>query len=269
MAIDSDRDLRPDDADNCATAFNPDQEDADEDGFGNTCDPEPGVLEDESHVVLYLRDQDGLALTDVCFDVAEVQADGTQEPAYLCSEGPIPGYLVIPVAEGALRIDVAQAGPPAPGCRGGLAGKQSFPFVAASWRVVDVRFTCGVPAVFNDRLSAGSRTVQHSLRVVRATRRIELRLRWPRARDRIEVAAITFGDAAFRLAAGAQAQSPLRIRRVRTQTSLLVRVEKLRPGKVQPGAPSLAEQLVFTVVARRVSGSATVAVRVSQFRARR
>jgi hypothetical protein len=268
-ATDSDRDASADESDNCPTAFNPDQEDADEDGFGNTCDPEPGVLEDESHVVFYMRDQDGLAVSDVCFEVTEVRTDETLEPAQLCSESSMPGYLVIPLDAGAVRIDVARSGPTLPGCRSGLAGRQSFAFAAGSWRVVDVRFTCGLPVTFTDRLSATYTSEQHSLRIVRSTRRIELRLRWPNARRRFDVTGITFGDAAWRLAAGARAQNRLRITRQRTRTSLLIRIEKVRPGKVQPGAPSVAEQLAFTVVARRVAGTATVATRVTQYRARR
>jgi hypothetical protein len=269
VAADSDRDSTSDASDNCPTAFNPDQEDADEDGFGNTCDPEPGVLEDESHVVFYMRDQDGLAVSDVCFEVTEVRTDETLEPAELCSESSTPGYLVVPLDAGAARIDVARSGPALPGCRGGLGGRQSFPFVAASWRVVDVRFTCGLAVTFADRLSAAQTSEQHSLRVVRSTRRIELRLRWPSARSRFDVTGITFGDAAWRLTGGIAAQNRLRITRQRTRTSLLVRIEKVRPGKVQPGAPSVAEQLAFTVVARRLAGAATVSTRVTQHRARR
>lgn len=262
---DGDLDLVSDEADNCPSVYNPEQDDSDEDGTGSSCDPTPGVEADESHVVFYLRDQDRLALGEVCFEVTEVRTDETLEPADVCVEPAAPGDFVTSLDPETVRLEIAQTAAP-PGCRGGLRGKQTYGFAPGAWRVVDLRYTCGVPVTFTDRITPSDRTEQHAIRVIKATKRIEFRLRWRGARNTFDVTALTFGDADRSLAVAGQAPAKLKITRRRTATSLLVRVEKLKPGKLKPGSPSVAEQLSFRVVGKKVTGATSVATQVSQAR---
>jgi hypothetical protein len=113
-------------------------------------------------------------------------------------------------------------------------------------------------------LDGSKRQASHALRVVRATKQIELRLTWPRKAGSFDVTGLGIGGRRF--AATEAAPVPLAISRRRTATSLVIRItqrpDKLRPGKLRPGA--LAGVLRFTVAGRALLGAVHAITRVRQ-----
>jgi hypothetical protein len=146
-----DRDLDgfPDDEDNCAALFNPDQADEDDDGTGNTCDSEPGIGPDESKIVLYLRDQRGRPAPGACFEATIAESAGGEETREACDNGTDPGWAEVDLTAGESSASIEQDELPT-GCAGGLKGTISRPFEAGAWQVVDVRYRCGTPDVDRD-----------------------------------------------------------------------------------------------------------------------
>lgn len=250
--------------DNCPNTFNPDQQDDDEDEVGNTCDRSPGTPPETSQLVLYLRDQDGAGLWNVCFKVTVTSREGPQEPDEECVDTTAPGWFSVELnAPDDLRADIVQTASP-PGCSGGLRDHVADAFAAHSWRVVTIRFRCGAPATFKDELEQSKPKAAHTLRVVRATKRVELRLSWPRGEAGLDIAGL--GVTGRHLAAVGEALPPLTIKRRRTANSLVVdiaqRPSKLKPGKLKPGG--LAGALRFTVVGRNLRATARTTTRVTQ-----
>jgi hypothetical protein len=255
--------------DNCPNAFNPDQQDDDEDEIGNTCDRSTGVADETSDLVLYLRDQDGAALWNSCFKSVVTSRDGPQEPDESCIETTAPGWTSIELnAPDDVKATVVQTSAP-PGCTGGLDDNLEHAFAAHSWRVVTVRYRCGAPATFRDILQNGKTTAGHTLRIVRATKKVRLQLAWPRGGSKLDVAGL--GVAGRRLAAAGAAPPPLQITRRRTATSIVIEIAqrpakhkpgKHKPGEIKPGA--LAGALHFTIVGQKLSGATRATTRVTQ-----
>lgn len=255
--------------DNCPNTFNPDQDDDDDDGAGNTCDRSPGIPDETSDLVLYLRDQDGAALWNACFKIVVTSRDGPQEPDESCVETTAPGRVSIELnAPDDVKANVVQTSAP-PGCTGGLDHNLEHVFAAHSWRVVTVRYRCGAPATFKDVLQSGKATAGHTLRIVRATKQVRLQLAWPRGGSKLDVAGV--GVAGRRLAAVGAAPPPLQITRRRTATSVVIEIAqrpakhkpgKHKPGKITPGA--LAGALHFTIVGQKLSGATRATTRVTQ-----
>jgi hypothetical protein len=253
--------------DNCPNTFNPDQDDDDDDGAGNTCDQSPGIADETSNLVLYLRDQDGAALWNACFRIVVTSRDGPQEPDGSCVETTAPGRVIVELnAPDDVKADIVQTSAP-PGCRGGLDGKLEHKLTPHSWRVVTLRYRCGAPVTFRDVLQAGQPRAVHTLRVVRATKRVRLQLAWPRGGSRLDVAGL--GVSGRHLASLGAAPPPLQITRRRTATSVVIEVEpqKHKPGKHKPGvvtAGALAGALHFTIVGEKLSGTTRATTRVTQ-----
>jgi len=248
--------------DNCPNVFNPDQDDDDEDGSGNTCDKSPGIADETSNLVLYLRDQDGAALWNACFNVTITSNDGPQEPDESCLDTTAPGRLIVELnAPDELKADVAQTAAP-PGCPGGLKNHLMHSFTPHTWRVVTLRFKCGAPVTFKDVLDRSNKHAVHNLRVVRATKQVQLRLSWPRGAAGFDVVGLSVKGR--HLASVGEALPPLTITRLRTATSLIVVIApaKLKPGKLKPGL--LAGTLNFTIVGRNLAGAAHATTRVTQ-----
>lgn len=255
--------------DNCPNTFNPDQDDDDDDGVGNTCDRSPGIPDETSNLVLYLRDQDGAALWNACFKVVVTSREGPQEPDESCVDTTAAGWVSVELnAPDDVRASVVQTSSPA-GCNGGLDHELQHAFAPHSWRVVTVRYRCGAPARFKDVLESGKASAVHTLRVVRATSRVRLTLAWPRGRSKLDVAGLRVTGR--HLAAVRAAPPPLQITRTRTPTSLTIEIQlqpakhkpgKHKPGKVTPGA--LAGALRFTIVGRTLSGTTRVTTLVTQ-----
>jgi hypothetical protein len=269
--VDSDFDGVANDSDNCPSTFNPDQEDTDEDGSGNSCDLSPGVPADESDLVLYLRDQDGAALWDACFEITEQGSEGPREPAETCASLDAPGRVIETLgAPDDLAAEMRQTTAP-PGCTGGLRGSLAHPFTPGAWRIVDVRFACGKVATFSDSLAKRHANAAHALRVVAAARLLQVRVSWKRPRDQIDISNVLLGGRRLAVAESG-AVRPLVVRR-RTATSLVLTIgappQKLKPGKLNPGKlkpGQLAGTLQFRVVGRRLGGAARVTTRVTQVR---
>jgi hypothetical protein len=268
--IDRDYDGVINESDNCPSAFNPDQQDDDDDGVGNTCDASPGVASDATNLVLYLRDQDGAAVWDACFKVVVTTRAGPSEPEEACVDNTGPGWLPIELqAPDELKARVVQSSLP-PGCRGGLAGNLEQAFAAGIWRTITLRYRCGSEATFKDVLRPNVTSVRHTLRVVRATKRIRLRLAWPRRGPKLNVLGLRVSGRS--LASVGASAPPLRISQRRTATSLVLEITaptkhkpgKHKPGQLTPGA--LAGMLQFTVAGRGVSAALPATTRVAQQR---
>src|SRR5439155_14729190 len=128
----------------------PDQADADEDGTGNSCDSTPGVQQDESKLVLYLRDQRGRPVTGACFTATVTKSDGVEEADDVCGDVVDPGWAEVDLqAPGDVSVAIDQTSAP-PGCAGGLRGSQVEPFVPGAWKAIDVRYRCGTQDVDRD-----------------------------------------------------------------------------------------------------------------------
>ena len=248
---DADRDGVPDASDNCAKIFNPDQQDADADGIGNTCDPTPGLAADESNLVLYVRDQDGNPLTDACFRLTELMGVTEVDSVARCADNP--GYLVSDlVRSGGDREEIEQTSTP-PGCSGGLGEKLTHRFAPASWRTVTITYACG-GKTFTDRLTKQGQEEPHAVPIAAATKTVRIVVTWKSPRNEIDVAHVRL---ATRAAASAVKLKPgkLKISRRATPTSKTVTITGAASGTLQ-----------FDVVARKLKGSEVVKTRVVQSR---
>lgn len=262
---DRDLDTIPDESDNCAAVFNPDQRDDDEDGVGNTCDPTTGVPADTSWVIFYLRDQDGHPLQGACFDQTEYQQGSEIQTTEGCSneDGWIDSQLVLqsPNIVAADREDITQTTRPE-GCTGGLQGTFSHTFQAGSWRVVTVRYRCGAevpaPKVFADSFSVAGQAAAHSVVLAKAAKRVVVACRWTNRHHRFVLAGFKIvrdGKVVARglSAAGRLKPGRLKISQSQTATSITAGVTRLKPGTLK-----------FRVVAKKVGGRATATTRVTQ-----
>ena len=269
--VDRDYDGVVNDSDNCPGIFNPDQQDDDEDDVGNTCDRSPGVASDTSNLIVYLRDQDGAAVWDACFKVAVTTRAGPSPPEDACVDTTGPGWLPVELqAPDELKARIVQTSLP-PGCRGGLAGSLEHAFAAGSWRTVTVRYRCGSEATFKDVLAPSKATARHTLRVVRATNRVRIRLAWPRKSAKLDLVGV--GVKGRSLASVGASPPPLQVTARRTATSVTYELTagptKHKPGKHKPGAVTpgaLAGTLQFTVAGRKLGASTRATTHVTQQR---
>jgi thrombospondin 2/3/4/5 len=146
---DGDLDGVPDASDNCQSTFNPDQRDDDDDGVGNSCDSTLGIAPDESKVVLYARDQRGRPVTGACFTVKITRPENVDEDESCgdyTEQGSIEIVLRGPEDSSAEIVQIAAP----PGCAGGLSRPLAHTFTSGSWRIVDIRYRCGTPALDRD-----------------------------------------------------------------------------------------------------------------------
>jgi len=254
---DTDKDLYPDERDNCPRVFNSDQADSDGDGRGNTCDDSKGIPPDASQYALYLRDENGRQAPP-CTTFRLTVYKGTEvesgSPSQFCAQAvsnSIPsGY----------RHEIEQLSPPQ-GCTGGLTGTLRHSFSPGSWRVVNITYRCGsggtpTPApTFTDTFTAVGQAKPHAVKVTAATPVAAITVTWIDRRDRFDLSAVQNIRRTSFAAPSAEDQTPekLKITRRRTATSLTVRVEKLKPGTLK-----------FKVVAKAVRARARVVTRVSR-----
>jgi hypothetical protein len=128
--------------------------------------------------------------------------------------------------------------------------------------VVSVPYRCGAPVTFVDTLAKG--TVRaHDVRLVKSTNTITFVVRWSRPTDVFDVTRISLAE---RTLAGRGAAEKLKITKTRTKTSLKVRVQRLKPGKLKPGQQPSPAELRFGISGTKAAGTARVQTRVSQSR---
>lgn len=246
---DADRDGVPDATDNCAKIFNPDQDDADADGLGNTCDSTPGLPANESDLVLYVRDQDGNPVTGACFQLIELMGKTEVDSVEFCADDP--GYVISSLdVSGGDREEIEQSALP-PDCSGGLGEKLTHHFAPASWRTVSITYACG-GKTFTDKLTAQGQEEPHAVPIAATTKTVRIVVSWKNRRNVIDVANVRL---ATRGAAAAVKLRPgkLRISKRATPTSKTVTITGATSGTLQ-----------FDVVAQKLKGSEIVKTRVVQ-----
>jgi hypothetical protein len=140
---DPDGDLIPEESDNCPGVFNPDQYDADADGRGNTCDDSKGIPADQSHFIVYFRDQKGRQVRP-CVSVRLTGYSGTEvlENYEICAPYFERGFTVDAFTPPDFRYELAQVDQP-PGCTGGITSPLQHRPTPGVWRPVEVRYRCG------------------------------------------------------------------------------------------------------------------------------
>jgi uncharacterized repeat protein (TIGR01451 family) len=136
---DVDLDGVPNESDNCLDRYNPDQWDADSDGYGDRCDDTPGLPVAQHRIVVYPRNTDGSPRPGGCVIFTQYDADGQPgQPINTCSYAD-PGQRDRSFQEwifsaGATRVDVEVES--ASDC-GGETGTTSISFVEGANDYVD------------------------------------------------------------------------------------------------------------------------------------
>jgi uncharacterized repeat protein (TIGR01451 family) len=136
---DVDLDGVPNESDNCLDRYNPDQWDADSDGYGDRCDDTPGLPVAQHRIVVYPRNTDGSPRLGGCVIFTQYDADGQPgQPINTCSYAD-PGQRDRSFQEwifsaGATRVDVEVES--ASDC-GGETGTTSISFVEGANDYVD------------------------------------------------------------------------------------------------------------------------------------
>jgi hypothetical protein len=259
--VDTDLDAVLDPDDNCPQIFNPEQDDADDDGVGSSCDPSPGVPAEESWVVLYLRDQEGRAVSDaasdVCFGVVDYLGAAVIDDSVVCSP-PDAGYVLLNLNTGeADRQVITQESQPE-GCSGSFPPSVEHRFTPGLWRVMTVRYRCGVS--FSDTFTAAGQEKPHAVPLAPRLKEVKLRVAWKDSRhsfDIVDIRVVRRGVVVARAPSSFQKLKPgkLKITRMRKATSVNIRITKLKPGR-----------LAFDVRAKDVTGRTTVKTRVVQIK---
>lgn len=269
--LDSDLDGYLDSEDNCPAVFNPDQEDADNDGVGNTCDQTPGIAANESWLVLYLRDQEGRPVSGACFKLSEYRGAALVGETEDCTDASTDtaGYIFSALGPGNGDREELVATTAPPGCQAGSPSSLTHRFTGGAWQVATVRFSCGKS--FTDTFTKTGQSTEHSVTLAPKTTGVEIRVAWTDAGNR-------FAAEGFRIIRGkkvvaAGKPSPralaitiklkpaklritkLRITTTRTSTSSTTRVDNVKPGT-----------LTFRVRSRKVVRPTKVSTRVVQVR---
>ncbi len=251
---DTDGDLIPEESDNCAGVFNPDQLDHDGDGRGSTCDDSPGLYPNVSYYIVYFRDQNGrqtpcarirftiFAGTDVLQrnEICALKYDSSAAP-------------------GDYHVEIEQLSPPQ-GCTGGLTDTLRVAPGPGTWKPLTVTYRCGTaltppPATFSDTFAAVGQAKAHAVKITAATPVSVITVKWINRRNRFDVSGIQniLRTLSARPATEELVPGKLKITRQRTATSLTVRIEKLKPGSLK-----------FKVVSQAVQARAVVVTRVSR-----
>ena len=136
---DVDYDGVADESDNCLFRYNPDQADADADGFGNRCDDTTDPPATDHRIVVYPRNGDGSPRVGGCVIFTQYDEQGQpQPPVDSCTYSDdsmrnrtFQGWIF---DAGATRVDVEL---PSPGGCGGRNGPLTFSFAAGATDHVD------------------------------------------------------------------------------------------------------------------------------------
>jgi uncharacterized repeat protein (TIGR01451 family) len=136
---DLDLDGVPNESDNCLDRYNPDQGDADHDGYGDRCDDAPGLPAAQHRIVVYPRNTDGSPRTGGCVIFTEYDADGQPAPPVNTCSYSDPGlrnrsFQEWTFSAGATRVDVELE--PASDCAG-ETGTTTISFVEGANDYVD------------------------------------------------------------------------------------------------------------------------------------
>ena len=254
---DTDGDLIPEENDNCPGVFNPDQYDHDVDGRGSTCDDSPGLQPTVSYFNVYFRDQNGrqtpcARIRFTIFTGTDVwQRNETCSPRYDSSAG-----------AGDWHVEIEQLSPPQ-GCTGGLTDTLRVSPGPGTWRPLTVTYRCATvggttpapaPATFKDTFASVGQAKPHAVKITAATPVSVVTVKWTDRRNRFDLSGIQniLRTLSARPAAD-QRTEKLKITRLRTATSLTVRIEKLKPGSLK-----------FKVISQAVQARAVVVTRVSR-----
>lgn len=251
---DVDGDLIAEEIDNCPGVFNPDQYDHDADGRGSTCDDSPGLQPNVHYFNVYFRDQNGrqtpcVRIRFTIFTGTDVwQRNETCSPRYDSSAG-----------SGDWHVEIEQLSPPQ-GCTGGLTDTLRVSPAPGTWRPLTVTYRCGTtatpaPQTFRDTFAAVGQTKPHAVKITAATPVSVITVKWTDRRNRFDLSGIQniLRTLSASPAIGAATPAKLKITRLRTATSLTVRIEKLKPGSLK-----------FKVVSTAVKARAVVVTRVSR-----
>ena len=254
---DTDWDGYPEERDNCPGVFNYDQIDSDGDGRGNACDDSKGIPASISYHVVYFRDQNGHHTP--CVTIRYTRFVGTE--VQLRQENCVSVFTEFTPdsAPSGYRTEIEQVAPPQ-GCTGGLTGTLHDSFSPGAWRVVNVTYRCGTSTTptatptFRDTFSAVGQAKPHAVKITAVTPVSVVTVKWTDRRDRFDLSGIQniVRTLSARPAAD-QRTEKLKITRLRTATSLTVRIEKLKPGSLK-----------FKVVSKAVQARAVVVTRVSR-----
>jgi uncharacterized repeat protein (TIGR01451 family) len=136
---DVDLDGVPNESDNCLDRYNPDQGNADNDGYGDRCDDTPGLPAGQHRIVVYPRNADGSPRTGGCVTFTEYDANGQPAPPINTCLYADPGLRNRSFQErlfsaGATRVDVELE--PASDCAGDT-GTTTITFVEGANDYVD------------------------------------------------------------------------------------------------------------------------------------
>jgi hypothetical protein len=254
---DSDGDGWPEERDNCPGVFNADQIDDDGDGRGNTCDDSKGVPDEYSRFIVYFRDQNGLQAPCVKIRLTQYAGTEVQQRVESCALVVTEGIADTAVED---RLELEQLALPQ-GCTGGFTSPLIHRYSPAGWNVVDVRYRCGTSATpiatptFRDTFAAVGQVKPHTAKITAATPVSVITVKWTDRRNRFDLTAIqnVLRTTSARPAAEELTPQKLKITRVRTATSLMVRIEKLKPGSLK-----------FKIVSKAVQTRAVVVTRVSR-----